>query len=152
MRHVHSKCLEGWLVNGYRPVTEHYSRKTKLYSVLCELCKSNILYKKQFKSSIVGALFKVIKICFSSAKNVLTLGLHLLIVYFFYVRMRSFYSIALKMMSNNPKFSTFINIYHNLSVFVSFIVFATDIKRYYCKLFAEVRSVELKFITASRNV
>jgi E3 ubiquitin-protein ligase DOA10 len=45
MKYVHQECLEEWIKNGNRQVSEsNENKKMKIYMTICEICKYQMKY------------------------------------------------------------------------------------------------------------
>ncbi len=153
MKYVHQDCLEDWIKNGNRIVSETNNQKNiKIYMTICEICKYQMKYTKSYKNNILISLLKMLKAIFGNVKNGLILLFHSIIVYFFIKRLKLFHSELIRIFKKsisllNPSFC--INVVHSFTVLVSILFGINDIYMFYKNLYVAKRKCLINFLPRS---
>jgi len=152
MKYVHQECLEEWIKNGNKSISEINSDSNKkLFSTCCEICKFEIKYTKHYKNNLLKSIYKMLKNIFGSLKNVCNLIIHFVIVFFLIKRLKmllkEFSSIFKKFILVNflqPSF--WINFIHYFSVFTSIFIALNDLCSFYSKMLITKRKCIVYFL------
>jgi len=143
---VHQACLENWLKNENKIGYEIYNSISKVYTIKCEICNSDIKYLKEYRNTIIKSVLKMIQSIVTSTKNLSILSIHSLIIFFFTKRISSFLYESLVLLKKSFHPEAVMKLIQNISIFFSIIVGLKDIYFYYTKMYYEKRKSIIKFL------
>jgi E3 ubiquitin-protein ligase DOA10 len=150
MKYVHQECLEDWIKNGNRQIFEMTNdKKMKIYVTICEICKYQMKYTKNYKNNLLQSILKMIKSIFGNFRNGLVLILHSIVIYFLVRRLKIFYREIINLYKKsfnifNP--TILMNLTHNLTVLTSVLLGVNDIYMFYSKLYVTKRKCLISFL------
>lgn len=151
MQYVHEECLDIWINNGNREIKTIRNDITneRIYSIKCEICKSDIKYFKTFRYSLLSSFIKMIKSLFINTRNFLGLLFNSVIGYFLIKRLSIIIRKFLKLKKFSFNLTSTLSFVHNCMVFSSIILGLVDIINYYCNIIYENRQCHRKFLLKS---
>ena len=157
MKFVHKKCLEEWIINGNRTITEMNltTSNVKIFMTQCEICKYNVRFTKYFKNNLLRSILKFLKYLFGSFKSVFNLAFHCVIFFFLIKRMKMFFDELMSIFKRcdnyfNPIF--WMNLTHNITVLTSILVALNEIYNFYFKLLMTQRKCFISFFPRMEKI
>ncbi len=157
MKFVHQKCLEEWIKNGNRTITEISSNSTsvKIFMTPCEICKYQVRFTKYFKNNLFRSILKFLKYLFGSVKSVFNIAFHCVIFFLLIKRLRIFFDELMSIFKRcdnyfNPIF--WMNLTHNITVLTSILVALNEIYNFYFKLLMTQRKCLISFFPRMEKI
>jgi len=146
MRFVHQKCMEGWIKNGNRNISQITIQNSKVYVMKCEICNYPMKYRQEFKNGIFKSLLETIKLIFKSWKRLGRFGIHMIILYYLNKRVALFIKECISLLNNPFNSESAMELIHNITIFISIVLALRDLYQYYNKLFYKMRVCSMIFM------
>ena len=147
MKYVHSKCLERWMSAGFQRHVEQLG-ESNFYVYPCEVCKAGIKFERRRSINFFKSLAKITRKCLFSFRHFIKFSFHCALLAFVCLRTDNTVRSIMLVFKQKAIFSTYLDLYHNLVVFISFYLLSSDIKKYYTRLILNSKTSELRFLNS----
>lgn len=149
MKYVHQACLEDWIKNCNKTIQETTKNNQIFYMITCEICKYQMKYTKSYKNNFFVSITKLIRSIFSSLKSTFLFGVHSVVLYFICKRFTLLLNELPRLLSKRRKPSFFMNLFHNITIFISIGMALDDIYNFYKQMYIRKRKCVVQFLQKS---
>ena len=153
LKYVHQKCLFDWVQKSNKTISsidspiqdEEYA--FPLYTINCELCKSEMKCYQIYQNTLTYSLFNTFKLSFMDYKNYPLLLLHAFAIYYVMNEIQFVIYYLIQLVYKPSKTKLLMKFFNETWFFMAVLWFANDILKFYSNIYWEQRGFLMKFIS-----